>query len=56
MSERSIYLRDQAAKCEAHVRALTDVQTKDELRKLAAKYIEQAKAIEADKQQSIKRN
>ena len=46
MSERSIYLRDQAAKCQAHARAMTDIQTQDELRKLAAEYIVQAAAIE----------
>ena len=46
MSERSIYLRDQAAKCEAHARALTDTQTQDELRKLAAEYIVRATLIE----------
>jgi hypothetical protein len=46
MSERSIYLRDQAAKCRAHATALTDVQTQVELRKLAAEYIERAAEIE----------
>jgi hypothetical protein len=47
MSERSVYLRDQAAKCEAHARALTDVFTQDELRKLAAEYVVQAVEIES---------
>jgi hypothetical protein len=46
MSERSIYLRDQAAKCRAHAAALTDVQTQAELRKLAAEYIVQAVDLE----------
>jgi hypothetical protein len=36
MSERSVYLRDQANKCERHARAITDVQTKEALGKLAA--------------------
>jgi hypothetical protein len=52
MSERSIYLRDQAAKSEAHARALTDVQTQDELRKLAAEYIVRAAALESKEQPS----
>ena len=47
MSERSIYLRDQAAKCRAHAAALTDVETQDQLRKLAGEYIEQAAQIES---------
>ena len=46
MSEHSIHLRDQAAKCEAHARALSDLQTQAELRKLAAEYIERAEVIE----------
>lgn len=46
MSERSIYLRDQAAKCEAHARALSDNRTQAELCKLAAEYIERAAVIE----------
>ena len=32
MSERSTYLRDQAAKCLRHAMALSDVQTQAELR------------------------
>ena len=47
MSESSIYLREQAAKCEAHARAVSDLQTQTELRKLAAEYIERAAAIES---------
>jgi hypothetical protein len=46
MSERSIYLHGQAAKCLAHARAITDSQTQDELRKLAAEYIVRAAALE----------
>ena len=47
MSERSIYLRDQAAKCEWHAKHIGDDETKVELRKLAAKYIDEAATIEA---------
>jgi hypothetical protein len=48
MSERSIYLRDQARKCMRHAQALTDAQTQGELRKLADEYIVQAAMIESD--------
>ncbi len=47
MSERSIYLRDQAAKCLRHANDLSDVETQQQLRKLAAEYIVQADAIES---------
>ena len=47
MCERSIYLRDQAAKCRAHACALTDVQTQDELRKLAAEFLVRAEKLES---------
>jgi hypothetical protein len=46
MSERSIYLRDQAAKCQRHASAMTDHYTRTELRKLAAEYIVRAAEIE----------
>jgi hypothetical protein len=46
MSERSIYLRDQADKCQRHAAALTDACTQAELRKLALEYIERATVIE----------
>jgi hypothetical protein len=46
MSERSIYLREQAAKCEWHAKNLSDVQTQVGLRKLADEYVEQATEIE----------
>jgi hypothetical protein len=46
MSERSIYLRDQAAKCQRHASAMTDHYTQTELRKLAAEYIVRAAEIE----------
>jgi hypothetical protein len=47
MSERSIYLRDQAAKCRAHANSITDAETQAALRKLAAEYVAQTTAIEA---------
>jgi hypothetical protein len=47
MSQRSTYLRDQAAKCQSHATALTDTHTQAELRKLALEYIERAARIEA---------
>jgi hypothetical protein len=46
MSERSIYLRDQTAKCRWHADKMTDPGTQAELRKLAAEYMEQAAEIE----------
>jgi hypothetical protein len=46
MSERSIYLRDQAEKCQRHAAAITDAQTQTELRKLAAEYVVRAAEIE----------
>jgi hypothetical protein len=47
MSERSIYLRDQATKCRWHADKITDPVTQTELRKLAAEYIEQAVELES---------
>jgi hypothetical protein len=47
MSERSIYLRDQAVKCRHHADSMTDAETKAELRKLAAEYDAQAVEIES---------
>jgi hypothetical protein len=38
MSERSVYLRDQAEKCRRHANSIGDPQTKEELRKLASEY------------------
>jgi hypothetical protein len=46
MSERSIYLRDQADKCRRHATAMTDPLTQAELRKLAIEYTERAAEIE----------
>jgi hypothetical protein len=46
MSERSIYLRDQADKCRRHAKNISDAQTQVELLKLADEYVVQAAAIE----------
>jgi hypothetical protein len=50
MSKRSVYLRDQAAKCRWHADQLTDAETQEQLRKLAAEYIERAAKIEREDQ------
>jgi hypothetical protein len=42
MSERSAYWRDQAEKCRWHADRMTDVETMEQLRKLAIEYIERA--------------
>jgi hypothetical protein len=47
MSERSVYLRDQADKCRQHADTLHDAQTREELRKLAAVYVARAAVIES---------
>jgi hypothetical protein len=47
MSERSTNLRDQADKCRQHAANIGDAKTQEELRKLAAEYIERAKSIES---------
>jgi hypothetical protein len=47
MSQRSIYLREQAAKCEWHAQNMGDSETQVRLRKLAAKYVVQADEIES---------
>jgi hypothetical protein len=47
MSERSIYLRDQAAKCQWHANNIADTETQAELRKLASEYVAEAVDIEA---------
>jgi hypothetical protein len=47
MSERSIYLRDQAAKCERHANNMDDSETKVRLRKLTAEYLVEASDIES---------
>jgi hypothetical protein len=50
MSQRSIYLRDQAAKCEWHASNMGDCETQVRLRKLAAEYVAQASDIESNPQ------
>jgi hypothetical protein len=52
MSERSIYLRDQADKCRRHARAMTDPYTRAELQKLAAEYIVRAAKIESKEEKA----
>jgi hypothetical protein len=47
MSERSIYLRDQAQKCMRRGAALTDEYTQQQLRNLASQYIVEAAEIES---------
>jgi hypothetical protein len=43
MSERSAYLRDQAEKCRRQADQVTDVETMQQLRKLAIEYFERAR-------------
>ena len=47
MSSRTIYLRDQAAKCEWHADNIRDVETQAALRKLAADCVAEAEDIES---------
>ena len=47
MSSCSVYLRDQAAKCEWHATNIRDDQTQVALRKLAAEYVAEAEDIES---------
>jgi hypothetical protein len=54
MSERSIYLRDQAVKCRGHADSMTDLETQAALRKLATEYVAQAEAIEAQEPGRLK--
>jgi hypothetical protein len=51
MSERSIYLRDQADKCRWHAKAIGDAETQVALRKLADDYVERAADIESEEQE-----
>jgi hypothetical protein len=51
MSERSIYLRDQADKLSWHARRIMDPETETQLRKMAAEYIERAADIERKEQE-----
>jgi hypothetical protein len=50
MSERSVYLRDQAAKCRWHASQLGDVETQIELRELADEYVARAEDMESKDQ------
>ena len=47
MFPRSIYLRDQAAKCWSHTIAMSDAETQAALRELADEYVAQAEEIES---------
>jgi hypothetical protein len=47
MSSRSVYLREQAAKCEWHANNIGDSETQVRLRKLAAEYFVEANDIES---------
>jgi hypothetical protein len=49
MTERSIYLRDQAEKCMCHAQAMGDAFTQALLRRLASQYIVDAAEIERKK-------
>jgi hypothetical protein len=53
MSERSMYLRDQAAKCRWHADAISDAQTQAELRNLAAEYVMKAAEIESKEKPAL---
>jgi hypothetical protein len=48
MSPRSIYLRDQAGKLQSYADRMADVETKEQLRVLAAAFIMRAVAIESE--------
>lgn len=52
MSERSIYLRDQANKCEWHASQMTARDTIAELLQFAADYRNEASQIERDEAQA----
>jgi hypothetical protein len=54
MSPRSIYLREQAAKCEWHAKNVRDDKTEVELRKLAAEYVIEADDIESNESGDLK--
>ena len=48
MSQRSIYLRDQATKCRWRAKNIENAETQVELRKLADEYIQEAVEIETN--------
>jgi hypothetical protein len=45
-SSRRVYLQDEAEKCRWHAGKIRDAETRTELLKLAAAYIEQARDID----------
>ena len=47
MSRRSVYLRDQAGRCELHAQAQTASHTQAELRRIAPRDLERAPYLEA---------
>jgi hypothetical protein len=51
VSERSIYLRDQADKLSWQARRIMDDETQAQLRKMAAEYIAHAAEIESKEQE-----
>jgi hypothetical protein len=53
MSQRSVYLRDQAQKCTSHAEIMNDAQTKAELRGLASKYTAEAAEIESKEARAL---
>jgi hypothetical protein len=53
MSERSIYLRDQADKCRWHAQNIGDAETQEALRNLAAEYVERAIQIESKERPAL---
>ena len=53
MSQKSIYLRDQAKKCEVHAKNIADTETQEALRRLAAEYVERATAIENQEREPL---
>jgi hypothetical protein len=48
MSERSVYLRDQAEKCRARAARMTDEETRQQLHVLAVEYTMRAVMVESD--------
>jgi hypothetical protein len=53
MSERSDYLRDQAAKCMRHAEVMNEPFTQAELRKLASEFVVRALEIESKEAASV---
>ena len=53
MSERSVYLRDQASKCRWHADNVDDAETQEKLRTLAAAFIMRAVVIENEEAHDV---